>query len=143
MALQTDNKRHIEETAQNAYKALEDEVSILLAVESGTRRLSRENAAIVTALSASVEHFGSLSEVSRKNTSNLGITAAQCMSLGDGAASFIAKLTSRIESFNADYRPMRERSNGYGNDYWNYRNRENELRSQLGNAESERDLSGV
>jgi hypothetical protein len=138
--LEQDNKRHIEETAQNAYKALEDVVNVLLTVESGTRRLSRENSAIIATLNASVEQFGALGETSRKNTSELGVTASQCMSLGDGAATFITNITSWIDAFNADYKPMKESSDNNGNDYRTYRDREGGLRSQLNSAESERNV---
>lgn len=134
-AVDDENKDQVRYQSLTAYSALLKVVEILLKVENGDRRLSRQDPAIVTTLDEAAGHFYTLSEMSRENANQLGKYAAQFMALGDQAAAFVGDLQSYADVLSTDTPHILEVVNLYKSTLEKAQHRTQELKRQMNAAE--------
>ena len=140
--LEDENREQIKTTAEKAYRAVENVVSILLTIQSGNHRLSRENASIIAILQDSVKNFEDLCTISRENKDELGIKAGDCKELGDGASRLGRTLGERAAEVRMEAATVRSSRGAFDEKWQTYHNDEENLRSQVRDKESSVDVCG-
>ena len=138
--LEGSTKFSIDSAAEAAYQALESIVSTLLTVEQGSRRLSRENTAITAALEGTISRFDALASLSNKCADELGVSAGDCSNLSQKAKTFIDHLKEPLDALNQQAPAIWTAKTETEGSLWAKQERERQLRSQLENARSERDV---
>lgn len=139
--LQEENRNQIKDTAEKAYDAMEKVVNLLVTVENGDERLSRQNISIVTALRASVEIFELLCSISRTNKDELGIKGGDCKELGDGASRFARSLGQRATGLNKEATAVYSSRNEYYSKWQMYSSEEDNLQSRVRSRRSSVDVN--
>ena len=114
---------------------------MLLTIEHGDRRLSREDGSVTTKLNESVALFQDLCKISRENKDELGIKAGDCKELGDSASRLMRELQQEVTGLNTFAQGvLQQKDFAYGT-WQQYKDRQESLESQESSKQESLDVS--
>lgn len=139
--LEVQGKSEIDQASQAAYYALEAVVRLLVTLERGDTRLSREDVHILAAVDESVAKFEYLSTIARKLASDLSIHAGECMARGDEASEMMKEILKYVRPLSNETNAVLEARNHHLREAEGYCDREEQLKKRFVEAVNEQAVS--
>lgn len=139
--LENDSNNLIHNAAQSSYATLESVVQLLLKVEDGNTRLSRQDASIMRALDDAVNKFQGLDDIAHGKVTGFGVKAGDCKELEDKALTLARSLESRAGELNKNASSAWDSAQAAAKSRQDLIDSESSKRNILSSAQSKFDVS--